>query len=127
HAFVSSDDSDTVVYKAKKSYSRKGIEVTLSTLGISEDLQQKLEDVMVERNLLSLGKVLGEGEFGSVMEGELRYPDDTAHKVAVKTMKLDNFSQREIEEFLSEAACMKDFNHPNVIKLLGNVYTYILL
>ena len=32
---------------------------------------------------------------------------------------VDNFSQREIEEFLSEAACMKDFNHPNVIKLLG--------
>ncbi|XP_075719014.1 tyrosine-protein kinase Mer isoform X2 [Rhinoderma darwinii] len=119
HAFVSSDDSDIVVYKVKKSYNRKGIEVTLSTLGISEDLQQKLEDVMVERSLLSLGKVLGEGEFGSVMEGELRYPDDTAHKVAVKTMKLDNFSQREIEEFLSEAACMKDFNHPNVIKLLG--------
>lgn len=32
---------------------------------------------------------------------------------------VDNFSQREIEEFLSEAACMKDFNHPNVIRLLG--------
>lgn len=32
---------------------------------------------------------------------------------------VDNFSQREIEEFLSEAACMKDFDHPNVIKLLG--------
>ncbi|XP_077139257.1 tyrosine-protein kinase Mer isoform X1 [Ranitomeya variabilis] len=119
HAMFGSDDSDRVLYKAKKSYTRKGIEVTLSTLGISEDLQQKLEDVMVERNLLSLGKVLGEGEFGSVMEGELRYPDGTTHKVAVKTMKLDNFSQREIEEFLSEAACMKDFHHPNVIKLLG--------
>ncbi|XP_056423188.1 tyrosine-protein kinase Mer isoform X2 [Hyla sarda] len=118
-AFVSSDDSDIVVYKAKKSYNRKGIELTLSTLGISEDLKEKLEDVMVERSLLSLGKVLGEGEFGSVMEGELRYPEDVTQKVAVKTMKLDNFSQREIEEFLSEAACMKDFNHPNVIKLLG--------
>lgn len=32
---------------------------------------------------------------------------------------VDNFSHREIEEFLSEAACMKDFNHPNVIRLLG--------
>ncbi|KAM5165514.1 tyrosine-protein kinase Mer [Mantella aurantiaca] len=120
HAFVSSDDSDIVVnYKAKRSYNRKAIEVTLSTLGISQDLQQKLEDVMVERSLLTLGKVLGEGEFGSVMEGELQYPDDTTQKVAVKTMKLDNFSHREIEEFLSEAACMKDFNHPNVISLLG--------
>uniref|UniRef100_A0A3Q3MHE1 receptor protein-tyrosine kinase n=1 Tax=Labrus bergylta TaxID=56723 RepID=A0A3Q3MHE1_9LABR len=34
-------------------------------------------------------------------------------------MKLDSFSQKEIEEFLNEAACMKDFNHPNVIRLLG--------
>ena len=34
---------------------------------------------------------------------------------------MDNFSQREIEEFLNEAACMKDFDHPNVIRLLGTV------
>ncbi|XP_008591100.1 PREDICTED: tyrosine-protein kinase Mer, partial [Galeopterus variegatus] len=59
------------------------------------------------------------GEFGSVMEGNLKQQDGTSQKVAVKTMKLDNFSQREIEDFLSEAACMKDFSHPNVIRLLG--------
>lgn len=86
---------------------------------MSEELQNKLEDVVIDRNLLVLGKVLGEGEFGSVMEGNLKQEDGTSQKVAVKTMKLDNFSQREIEEFLSEAACMKDFNHPNVIRLLG--------
>uniref|UniRef100_A0AAY4E0C9 receptor protein-tyrosine kinase n=1 Tax=Denticeps clupeoides TaxID=299321 RepID=A0AAY4E0C9_9TELE len=88
-------------------------------LGISEELQAKLQDVMIVRSLLSIGKVLGEGEFGSVMEGCLRKPDGSTEKVAVKTMKLDNFSQREIEEFLNEAACMKDFHHPNVIMLLG--------
>uniref|UniRef100_A0A4W6F3V3 receptor protein-tyrosine kinase n=1 Tax=Lates calcarifer TaxID=8187 RepID=A0A4W6F3V3_LATCA len=88
-------------------------------LGVSDELQAKLQDVMVMRSLLSIGKVLGEGEFGSVMEGRLRQPDGTSEKVAVKTMKLDSFSQREIEEFLNEAACMKDFNHPNVISLLG--------
>uniref|UniRef100_A0A3P9BGY6 receptor protein-tyrosine kinase n=1 Tax=Maylandia zebra TaxID=106582 RepID=A0A3P9BGY6_9CICH len=88
-------------------------------LGISEELQAKLQDVMVMRTLLSVGKVLGEGEFGSVVEGHFTQPDGTSEKVAVKTMKLDSFSQREIEEFLNEAACMKDFNHPNVIKLLG--------
>uniref|UniRef100_A0A8B9HCP0 receptor protein-tyrosine kinase n=1 Tax=Astyanax mexicanus TaxID=7994 RepID=A0A8B9HCP0_ASTMX len=91
----------------------------VASLGISADLQAKLQDVMILRNLLAIGKVLGEGEFGSVMEGHLKQPDGTAEKVAVKTMKLDNFSQREIEEFLNEAACMKDFNHPNVIRLLG--------
>ncbi|KFV08601.1 Tyrosine-protein kinase Mer, partial [Pterocles gutturalis] len=106
-------------YTAKKSYCRRAVELTLGSLGVSSELQQKLQDVVVDRNALSLGKVLGEGEFGSVMEGRLSQPEGTPQKVAVKTMKLDNFSQREIEEFLSEAACMKDFDHPNVIKLLG--------
>ncbi|KFQ14003.1 hypothetical protein N330_11386, partial [Leptosomus discolor] len=108
-----------VNYTAKKSYCRRAIELTLGSLGVSSELQQKLQDVVVDRNALSLGKVLGEGEFGSVMEGHLSQPEGISQKVAVKTMKLDNFSQREIEEFLSEAACMKDFDHPNVIKLLG--------
>uniref|UniRef100_A0A671YJM1 receptor protein-tyrosine kinase n=1 Tax=Sparus aurata TaxID=8175 RepID=A0A671YJM1_SPAAU len=91
----------------------------IGNLGISAELQAKLQDVMVLRSLLYVGKILGEGEFGSVVEGHLRQPDGTSEKVAVKTMKLESFSQREIEEFLNEAACMKDFNHPNVIKLLG--------
>ncbi|NXN30780.1 MERTK kinase, partial [Nycticryphes semicollaris] len=119
NAFSRNDSELVVNYTAKKSYCRRAIELTLSSLGISSELQQKLQDVVMDRNALSLGKVLGEGEFGSVMEGHLSQPEGTPQKVAVKTMKLDNFSQREIEEFLSEAACMKDFDHPNVIKLLG--------
>uniref|UniRef100_A0A3Q2YX97 receptor protein-tyrosine kinase n=1 Tax=Hippocampus comes TaxID=109280 RepID=A0A3Q2YX97_HIPCM len=108
-----------VHYKPQRSYNRAAVGVTLVNLGVSNELHAKLQDVMVMRNLLSVGKILGEGEFGSVMEGHLRQPDGTSEKVAVKTMKLDSFSQREIEEFLNEAACMKDFHHPNVIRLLG--------
>uniref|UniRef100_A0A8C0FCS0 receptor protein-tyrosine kinase n=1 Tax=Bubo bubo TaxID=30461 RepID=A0A8C0FCS0_BUBBB len=119
NAFSRNNSELAVNYTAKKSYCRRAVELTLGSLGISSELQQKLQDVVVDRNALSLGKVLGEGEFGSVMEGHLSQPESTPQKVAVKTMKLDNFSQREIEEFLSEAACMKDFDHPNVIKLLG--------
>uniref|UniRef100_A0A8C5HPU7 receptor protein-tyrosine kinase n=1 Tax=Gouania willdenowi TaxID=441366 RepID=A0A8C5HPU7_GOUWI len=104
-----------IEYTNQRSYNRSAI----GNLGVSEELQNKLQDVMVTRNLLSIGKILGEGEFGSVVEGHLRRPDGSSERVAVKTMKLDSFSQREIEEFLNEAACMKDFNHPNVIKLLA--------
>ncbi|XP_063086049.1 tyrosine-protein kinase Mer isoform X1 [Cavia porcellus] len=118
-AFTEEDSELVVNYIAKKSYCRRAIELTLHSLGVSEELQNKLEDVVIDRNLLMLGKILGEGEFGSVMEGNLKQQDGTSQKVAVKTMKLNNFSQREIEEFLSEAACMKDFSHPNVIRLLG--------
>uniref|UniRef100_H3AMI0 receptor protein-tyrosine kinase n=1 Tax=Latimeria chalumnae TaxID=7897 RepID=H3AMI0_LATCH len=117
--FTKNYNLEQVQYRAKKSYSRRAIQFTLNNLGISEELQNKLQDVMVDRSLLNLGKVLGEGEFGSVMEGRLQEANGVVQKVAVKTMKLDNFCQKEIEEFLSEAACMKDFDHPNVIKLLG--------
>ncbi|TFK02494.1 ATP-dependent RNA helicase DDX54 [Platysternon megacephalum] len=119
NAFHGDASEHAVSYTAKKSYSRRAIELTLASLGVSEELQQKLQDVVIDRDSLALGKILGEGEFGSVMEGNLSQPNGTVQKVAVKTMKLENFSQREIEEFLSEAACMKDFDHPNVIKLLG--------
>ncbi|XP_048338192.1 tyrosine-protein kinase Mer isoform X2 [Sphaerodactylus townsendi] len=119
YAFSSDESELAVSYKAKKSYSRRAVELTLGSLGVSEELQKKLQDVVIVRNNLALGKILGEGEFGSVMEGNLSNPDGSTQKVAVKTMKLDSFSQREIEEFLREAACMKDFDHPNVIKLLG--------
>ncbi|XP_032956797.1 tyrosine-protein kinase Mer isoform X1 [Rhinolophus ferrumequinum] len=119
NAFTGEELEPVVNYTAKKSFCRRAVELTLRSLGVSEELQNKLEDVVIDRYLLSLGKILGEGEFGSVMEGNLSQQDGTSQKVAVKTMKLDSFSQREIEEFLSEAACMKDFSHPNVIRLLG--------
>ena len=35
---------------------------SVNSLGISDDLKQKLQDVMVDRHKLTLGKTLGEGE-----------------------------------------------------------------
>ncbi|TNM99845.1 hypothetical protein fugu_012878 [Takifugu bimaculatus] len=117
--FGGSEKLQPIVEYKPRSYNRSAVGVSLANLGISEELKAKLQDVMVARSLLSIGKVLGEGEFGSVVAGRLRQAEGTSEKVAVKMMKLDSFSQREIEEFLNEAACMKDFNHPNVIGLLG--------
>ncbi|XP_072103077.1 tyrosine-protein kinase Mer [Mobula birostris] len=120
NAFSDGEDTEsTVHYTVKKTYLRRTVELSLDHLGVREELKEKLQDVMTDRSLLTLGKALGEGEFGSVMEGHLKQADGSSRKVAVKTMKLDDFSLREIEEFLSEAACMKDFDHPNVIRLLG--------
>ncbi|XP_041035275.1 tyrosine-protein kinase receptor UFO isoform X2 [Carcharodon carcharias] len=107
-----------VRYRVKKSYSRKTNEATLNTLGISDDLKEKLRDVMIDRHKLALGKTLGEGEFGSVMEGQLNQ-DDYILKVAVKTMKIAICTRTEMEDFLREAICMKEFDHPNVMRLLG--------
>ncbi|XP_068601886.1 tyrosine-protein kinase receptor UFO [Brachionichthys hirsutus] len=107
-----------VRYRARRTYSRRTTEATLNTLGISDELKQKLQDVMVDRHKLTLGKTLGEGEFGSVMEGLLTQ-EEAVLKVAVKTMKIAICTRSEMEDFLREAACMKEFDHPNVMRLLG--------
>ncbi|KAJ8280298.1 hypothetical protein GJAV_G00052920 [Gymnothorax javanicus] len=109
-----------VRYRARRSYSRRTNEATLNSLGISDDLKRKLQDVMVDRHKLTLGKTLGEGEFGSVMEGLLTHDESQAAlKVAVKTMKIAICTRSEMEDFLREAACMKEFDHINVMRLLG--------
>uniref|UniRef100_A0A8C8D0U4 receptor protein-tyrosine kinase n=1 Tax=Oncorhynchus tshawytscha TaxID=74940 RepID=A0A8C8D0U4_ONCTS len=90
----------------------------VNSLVISDELKHKLQDVMVDRHKLTLGKTLGEGEFGSVMEGLLVH-EETVLKVAVKTMKISICTRTEMEDFLREAACMKEFDHPNVMRLLG--------
>ncbi|XP_052024608.1 tyrosine-protein kinase receptor UFO isoform X3 [Apodemus sylvaticus] len=107
-----------VRYRARQSYSRRTTEATLNSLGISEELKEKLRDVMVDRHKVALGKTLGEGEFGAVMEGQLNQ-DDSILKVAVKTMKIAICTRSELEDFLSEAVCMKEFDHPNVMRLIG--------
>lgn len=107
-----------VRYRARRTYSRRTTEATLNSLGISDELKQKLQDVMVDRHKLTLGKTLGEGEFGSVMEGLLTQ-EESVLKVAVKTMKIAICTRSEMEDFLREAACMKEFDHLNVMRLLG--------
>uniref|UniRef100_A0A673B4H1 Tyrosine-protein kinase receptor TYRO3 n=1 Tax=Sphaeramia orbicularis TaxID=375764 RepID=A0A673B4H1_9TELE len=91
----------------------------VDSLGIDHDLKNKLEDVLIPERLLTLGHVLGKGEFGSVREAFLKAEDSSVQKVAVKVLKSDITSSGDIEQCLKEAAYMKDFHHPNVIQLIG--------
>ncbi|XP_025906943.1 tyrosine-protein kinase receptor UFO-like, partial [Nothoprocta perdicaria] len=54
-----------VHYRAQRSYSRRPPDATLSSLGVSAELQEKLRDVLVEQDRVALGKTLGEGEMGT--------------------------------------------------------------
>ncbi|XP_078466215.1 tyrosine-protein kinase receptor TYRO3-like isoform X2 [Lampetra planeri] len=101
-----------------RSYRRDNPELTLERCGLSEALSQKLSGVLLKRPCLHLGSVLGEGEFGCVFEGRLMKDDGTKVEVAVKTMK-EVCTSSDIESFLNEVLAMKDFDHPNVIRLLG--------
>lgn len=87
--------------------------------GLSRRLLDSLKDVLVERNQLTLGKELGKGEFGSVYEGIFTPEAGVNIKVAVKTMRVGIHSQQDLHEFLKEAEIMKNFDHENVVRLLG--------
>uniref|UniRef100_A0A3Q3DPF8 Tyrosine-protein kinase receptor TYRO3 n=1 Tax=Hippocampus comes TaxID=109280 RepID=A0A3Q3DPF8_HIPCM len=119
----SPDGADTAVsFSAARSFNRSAgdqLVSTLDSLGISEELNNKLKDVLIPERLLVLGHMLGKGEFGSVREAFLKTDGCPARKVAVKVLKSDITSSDDIEQCLKEAARMKDFRHPNVIQLIG--------
>uniref|UniRef100_A0A8D0DA29 Tyrosine-protein kinase receptor TYRO3 n=1 Tax=Sander lucioperca TaxID=283035 RepID=A0A8D0DA29_SANLU len=92
---------------------------SMDSLGINDELRNKLQDVLIPERLLTLGHMLGKGEFGSVREAFLKAEDGSVQKVAVKVLKTDITSSGDIEHCLKEAAYMKDFHHPNVIQLIG--------
>ncbi|KAK2826847.1 hypothetical protein Q5P01_021061 [Channa striata] len=121
-AFKAPGPERLVSFTAAQSFSRNGAELqeaTLDSLGINDDLKNKLQDVLISERLITLGHVLGKGEFGSVREAYLKMEDSSVQKVAVKVLKSDITSSGDIEQCLKEAAYMKDFHHPNVIQLIG--------
>nr|XP_051709886.1 tyrosine-protein kinase Fer isoform X3 [Oryctolagus cuniculus] len=63
---------------------------------------------------VTLGELLGKGNFGEVYKGTLK--DKTA--VAVKTCKEDLPQELKIK-FLQEAKILKQYDHPNIVKLIG--------
>ncbi|XP_054445966.1 tyrosine-protein kinase Fer [Pteronotus mesoamericanus] len=63
---------------------------------------------------VTLGELLGKGNFGEVYKGVLK--DKTA--VAVKTCKEDLPQELKIK-FLQEAKILKQYDHPNIVKLIG--------
>uniref|UniRef100_A0A6I8NXJ4 Tyrosine-protein kinase n=1 Tax=Ornithorhynchus anatinus TaxID=9258 RepID=A0A6I8NXJ4_ORNAN len=67
----------------------------------------------MERTDITMKHKLGGGQYGEVYVGVWRKYNLT---VAVKTLKEDTM---EVEEFLKEAAVMKEIKHPNLVQLLG--------
>uniref|UniRef100_A0A667WRC4 Tyrosine-protein kinase n=1 Tax=Myripristis murdjan TaxID=586833 RepID=A0A667WRC4_9TELE len=67
----------------------------------------------MERTDITMKHKLGGGQYGEVYVGVWKKYNLT---VAVKTLKEDTM---EVEEFLKEAAVMKEVKHPNLVQLLG--------
>uniref|UniRef100_A0A668AXQ9 receptor protein-tyrosine kinase n=1 Tax=Myripristis murdjan TaxID=586833 RepID=A0A668AXQ9_9TELE len=69
---------------------------------------------------ISKQKVIGAGEFGEVYRGILKVPGRKEVAVAIKTLK-PGYSEKQRQDFLSEASIMGQFSHQNIIRLEGVV------
>lgn len=60
------------------------------------------------------------GEFGEVYRGILKVPGRKEVAVAIKTLK-PGYTEKQRQDFLSEASIMGQFSHQNIIRLEGVV------
>ncbi|XP_062571414.1 macrophage-stimulating protein receptor-like [Saccostrea cucullata] len=90
------------------------IHVNESTLFL---LQNK--GLLISKENLEINNQIGKGNFGVVYEGSLTNTEDSEIKVAVKTLHQSNPREIDVENFLDEAIRMHEFNHPNVMTLIG--------
>ncbi|XP_072242533.1 hepatocyte growth factor receptor isoform X2 [Leuresthes tenuis] len=84
------------------------------------DLLTEVQHVVIAREqlLLHLNQVIGRGHFGCVFHGTLLERDGQKQHCAIKSLNRIT-DLEEVSQFLKEGIIMKDFNHPNVLSLLG--------
>ncbi|XP_061521736.1 tyrosine-protein kinase Fes/Fps [Phycodurus eques] len=70
---------------------------------------------VLEHDGIKLGSLIGRGNFGEVYSGTL-CSDNTP--VAVKACK-ENLAPEHRNKFLMEARILKQYDHPNIVKLIG--------
>uniref|UniRef100_A0A672GT14 receptor protein-tyrosine kinase n=1 Tax=Salarias fasciatus TaxID=181472 RepID=A0A672GT14_SALFA len=74
----------------------------------------------IDPSAINKQKVIGVGEFGEVFRGVMKTPGRGEVTVAIKTLK-PGYSEKQRQDFLSEASIMGQFSHPNIIRLEGVV------
>ncbi|XP_039867091.1 tyrosine-protein kinase Fes/Fps isoform X3 [Simochromis diagramma] len=70
---------------------------------------------VLEHDDIILGPLIGRGNFGEVYSGRLRTDNSP---VAVKSCK-ENLAPEHKSKFLMEARILKQYDHPNIVKLIG--------
>ncbi|XP_045780421.1 tyrosine-protein kinase HTK16 [Maniola jurtina] len=88
-------------------------EISINSEGQLSTLQE-----FIPFSELTLGAVLGEGEFGSVLRAVYSPPEQVPIQVAVKTLHVQHTDTNK-QEFLSEAKLMMSLQHRCIVRLIG--------
>ncbi|CAH1776168.1 unnamed protein product, partial [Owenia fusiformis] len=81
---------------------------------LDKNLSVILGNKLLEYKTIKMKEILGQGHSGIVYKAILNKKD-----VAVKTIKASDCTEDQLSEFLTEALAMKNFDHPNVLSLVG--------
>nr|XP_012146391.1 PREDICTED: tyrosine-protein kinase transmembrane receptor Ror2 isoform X2 [Megachile rotundata] len=86
----------------------------------SAQLNPKLEKLEFPRNNIIYVRDLGQGAFGRVFQAKAPglVPNEEFTNVAVKMLK-EEASEDLLKDFEREACLLAEFDHPNIVKLLG--------
>uniref|UniRef100_A0A8C4EX18 non-specific protein-tyrosine kinase n=1 Tax=Dicentrarchus labrax TaxID=13489 RepID=A0A8C4EX18_DICLA len=114
---LENDRDESVIYRPNKDQ----VDQVLSFVFSGSDIYCEILDERpksgllkygIDRSDIVLGRILGEGFFGEVYDG-----NGERVNVAVKTCK--DCSPDVMEKFMSEAVIMKNLNHQHIVKLIG--------
>lgn len=73
---------------------------------------------LIDKRHLHWGRQIGKGHFGMVYKGVLDRTGNESIQVAIKTLPEVKY-YGELNSLICEALIMKDFDHPNVLSLVG--------
>ncbi|XP_065829757.1 uncharacterized protein [Oscarella lobularis] len=99
-------------------YSKREADFDLVEIGPAvnywdEDIVKEINAVVILPSQIQKEEQIDRGKFGAVFKGKLKDAD-----VAMKSV-LDVMNRREVNDFVRGGLLMHQFDHPNVMKLLG--------
>lgn len=97
-----------------KDHLENGTPVTRASGAILINAVNKHDKWSLQHNDVMVGRRIGKGAFGEVCEATLR---NTNQRVAVKTCRSNEL--QDMGKFLQEADILKQYDHPNVVRLIG--------
>lgn len=109
-----------ILYKRRYDKRLRNTEKRMKELGLFglNGVPYSLDEWEMPRDNIVLNRKIGEGAFGTVYGGEALAGKKGWIAVAVKTLKRGSKIEEKLD-FLGEAEIMKQFEHINIVKLVG--------
>lgn len=82
-------------------------------------LRQNISAMMIPRNKLNIGEMIGKGHFGAVYKAQLQRGEDKTAQVAAKTLQAKSSDADTLRSFLNEVVYLKNLHHPNLLPVVG--------